>query len=96
MDHSDFDDMDPKLGELISTDQPPTPKEMERKAKWINEAYGSVAEKSQYKTQLLQLVEYNKIEIHEGDGSFLEQSTEIEIIICKLMKQRLMNDEVKQ
>ncbi len=43
----------------------------------------------------MQLIEYNKVEIHENEGSFLEQQTEIEIVICKLMKQRLMNDELK-
>jgi hypothetical protein len=43
----------------------------------------------------MQLIEYNKIEIHENEGSFLEQCTDIEIVICKLMKQRLMNDNLK-
>jgi len=43
---------------------------------------------------LLKLVEYNKIEICEND-SFLEQKTDIEEIICKLMRQRLINDELK-
>ena len=36
----------------------------------------------------------NKIEICEND-SFLEQRTEIEIVICKLMRQRLINDDLK-
>ena len=50
LDHSDLEDMDPKLGELIYTDQPPSLKEIDRKAKWINEVYGPVSEKSQFKT----------------------------------------------
>ena len=58
------------------------------------EAYGPIAEKSKNKEQLLQLIEYNKIEICENDG-FLEQKTEIEITICRLMRQRLMNDDLK-
>lgn len=44
-------DLDPKLGELLYSDQPPTnPKEIERKAKWIVEAYGPIVEKSTNKT----------------------------------------------
>jgi len=42
--------MDPQLGEMIYTDQPPSLKEVERKSKWLNEAYGPIAEKSVYKT----------------------------------------------
>lgn len=53
-----------------------------------------MVEKSASKAQLLKLVEYNKIEICENDG-FLEQHTEIEVVICKLMRQRLINDELK-
>lgn len=71
-----------------------TSKEIERKSRWLIEAYGTVAEKSEHKSQLLKLIEYNKIEICENDG-FLEQKTEIEIVICKLMRQRLINDELK-
>jgi hypothetical protein len=71
-----------------------TPKEIERKGRWLHEAYGPIVEKSAHKTQLLKLVEYNKIEICENDG-FLEQKTEIEVVICKLMRQRLINDELK-
>jgi len=44
------------------------------------------------------LVEYNKIVIHEieeGGKSYLQQSTDIEIVICKLMKQRLMNEDLR-
>lgn len=90
-----IEDMDPKLGELIYTDQMPTnPKEIDRKSKWVQEAYGPISEKSAHKTQLLQLIEYNKIAIHENDN-FIEQRTEIEIVICKLMRQRIMNDELK-
>jgi hypothetical protein len=48
-----------------------TPKEIERKGRWLHEAYGPIVEKSAHKTQLLKLVEYNKIEICENDG-FLE------------------------
>jgi uncharacterized membrane protein YgcG len=47
--------------------------------------------------KLLQLIEYNKIEIHESSGGLgiLEQRTEIEIVICKLMRQRLINADLK-
>ena len=96
-DNSDYilDDLDPKLGELLYTDQQPTTKrELEKKSKWVVEAYGPIAEQSKNKEQLLQLIEYNKIEICENDG-FLEQKTEIEITICRLMRQRLMNDDLK-
>ena len=85
---------DPKIGELLYSDQVPTLKEIERKSKWLHDAYDPIAQKSTHKTQLLKLVEYNKIEICENDG-FLEQHTEIEIVICKLMRQRLINDELK-
>jgi hypothetical protein len=85
---------DPKLGELLYSDLPLSSKEMERKSNWLHEAYGTITEKSAHKTQLLKLVEYNKIEICENDG-FLEQKTDIEEIICKLMRQRLINDELK-
>ena len=71
-----------------------TPKEFERKGRWLHEAFGPIVEKSTHKTQLLKLIEYNKIEICENDG-FLEQKTEIEVVICKLMRQRLINDELK-
>lgn len=43
---SEFEDLDPKLGELIYSEQPPTTKEIEKKARWIHDAYGPVAEKS--------------------------------------------------
>jgi hypothetical protein len=41
LDSSDIlDDLDPKLGELIYSDQMPTnPKEINKKADWIREAY---------------------------------------------------------
>ena len=67
---------------------------MEKKNKWLNDAYGPITEKSSHKTQLLKLVEFNKIEICEND-SFLEQRTEIEVTICKLMRQKLINDDLK-
>ncbi|CDW83624.1 UNKNOWN [Stylonychia lemnae] len=90
-----LEDMDPKLGELIYSDQFPTnQKVIDQKSKWIQEAYGPIVEKSTHKTQLLQLIEYNKIAIRENDG-YMEQKTVIEIIICKLMRQRLMNYELK-
>ena len=87
-DNTDYilEDLDPKLGELLYTDQQPTTKkELESKTRWIVDAYGPIAEKSKNKEQLLQLIEYNKIEICENDG-FLEQKTEIEITICRLMR----------
>jgi hypothetical protein len=41
-------------------------------------------------------VEYNKIEINEsGDQCFI-QNTEIETVMCCLMKQKLINSEYKQ
>jgi hypothetical protein len=58
------------------------------------DAYGTIAEKSDHKFQLLKLIEYNKYEICDND-TFLEQRTEIEIVICKLMRQRLINDDLK-
>ena len=79
---------------MLYTEKAPTQKEIERKNRWLHEAYGSVSEKSAQKTSLLKLVEYNKIEICENDG-FLEQRTDIEVVICKLMRQRLINDELK-
>jgi uncharacterized protein YaiL (DUF2058 family) len=79
----------------LYSDAPLSQKEIERKSRWLIESYGTVAEKSEQKSQLLKLIEYNKIEICENDG-FLEQRTEIEIVICKLMRQRLINDELKQ
>ncbi len=85
---------DPKLGELLYSDEQMTQKEIERKSRWLHEAFGPITEKSAHKTQLLKLVEYNKIEICENDG-FLEQKTEIEVVICKLMRQRLINDDLK-
>jgi len=85
---------DPKLGELLYSDQPLSQLEVERKSRWLIESYGPIAEKSAQKSQLLKLVEYNKIEICENDG-FLEQRTEIEVVICKLMRQRLINDDLK-
>lgn len=85
---------DPKIGELLYSDAPLNQKEIERKSRWLIEAYGTVAEKSEHKSHLLKLIEYNKIEICENDG-FLEQRTDIEIVICKLMRQRLINDELK-
>ena len=90
-----LEDMDPRLGELLYSDQPPTTqRELDKKSKWIDDAYGPISEKSANKTMLLQLIEYNKIAIHENDA-YIEQRTEIEIVICKLMRQRIMNDELK-
>ena len=37
------------------------------KGKWLSEVYGKGVEKSQAKTYLLKLIEYNKIEIIEND-----------------------------
>ena len=85
---------DPKLGELLYSDQPLSQKEIERKSRWLIDAYGTIAEKSDHKFQLLKLIEYNKYEICDND-TFLEQRTEIEIVICKLMRQRLINDDLK-
>jgi hypothetical protein len=85
---------DPKLGELFYSDTPLSQKEIDKKGRWLQDAYGPIAEKSATKAQLLKLVEYNKIEICEND-MFLEQHTEIEVVICKLMRQRLINDELK-
>jgi hypothetical protein len=85
---------DPKLGELLYSDKTPSQLEVERKGRWLIDAYGPIAEKSAQKSQLLKLLEYNKIEICENDG-FLEQRTEIEAVICKLMRQRLINDDLK-
>lgn len=41
---------DPKLGELLYSDQPLTQKEVERKGRWLIEAYGPVTEKSAQKS----------------------------------------------
>lgn len=41
------------------------------------------------------MVEFNKIEIIENDGAHLIQKTNIELVICKLLKQRLMNEQLK-
>jgi hypothetical protein len=56
------------------------------KKNWLIDAYGEIVHKSQPKTYLLKLVEYNKIEINEsGDQCFI-QNTEIETVMCCLMK----------
>ncbi len=89
-----LEDLDPKLGELLYSDLPLSQRDVERKGRWLQDAYGPITEKSSYKQELLKLIEYNKIEICENDG-FLEQRTEIEVVICKLMRQRLINDELK-
>jgi hypothetical protein len=85
---------EPKLGDLLYSDGAASQKDIERRSRWLYDTYGKIAEKSEHKSQLLKLIEYNKIEICENDG-FLEQKTEIEIVICKLMRQRLINDELK-
>lgn len=41
---------DPKLGELLYSDKVLTQKEVERKGRWLHDVYGSVSEKSSYKT----------------------------------------------
>jgi hypothetical protein len=46
---------------------------------------------SKYKLQLLELIEYNKIAIIES-SSYLQQSTEIEIVITTLMRSRIMDE----
>ena len=73
---------------------PDHPIEEAVKRAWLMNAYGDLIGQSQPKTYLLKLVEYNKIEINEND-LYLEQSTEIELVMCRLMKQKLMNDELK-
>ena len=47
---------------------PDHPIEEAVKRSWLSEAYGDLVSKSQPKTYLLKLVEYNKIEINENDG----------------------------
>jgi hypothetical protein len=39
----EFADLDPQLGELLYSDQPPSLREVERKATWLSEAYGPIA-----------------------------------------------------
>ena len=73
-------------------------RDIERKSRWLIEVYGPVVERSVHKARLLQLVEYNKIVIHEiqeSNNVFLQQSTDIEVVICKLMKQRLVNEDLR-
>jgi hypothetical protein len=65
---------------------PTNPKEINKKSDWVREAYTPFdSSSSKNKIQLLELIEYNKIAIHENDA-FIEQHTEIEIVICKLMR----------
>ena len=91
----DLDEDKAQLDELYYSDlMPDHPIEEASKKSWLQTAYGDLINKSQPKTYLLKLVEYNKIEIIEND-SFLMQTTEIEIVMCRLMKSRLINDELK-
>lgn len=46
---------------------PDHPIEEAVKRNWLLNAYGDIISKSQPKTYLLKLVEYNKIEINEND-----------------------------
>lgn len=64
------------------------------KKRWLQQVYGDLLSKSEAKMQLLKLIEYNKIMIIEN-YQFLAQNTEIEVVMCKLMKQRLINDNLK-
>ncbi len=43
----------------------------------------------------MKMVEYNKIEIIKNDV-FLEQKSEIELVMCCLMKQKVVNGELKE
>ena len=85
----------PNIEELFYSDRmSDRQSEIVSQVNWLNKAFGDSICKSTPKTYLLKLVEYNKAEIVEND-KFIQQKTEIEVALCKFMKQKLMNDEIK-
>lgn len=63
-----MDEASAQIEELYYSElMPDNPTEEAAKRTWLNDAYGDVVGKSQPKTYLLKLVEYNKIEICEND-----------------------------
>ena len=60
---------------------------------WLIDAYEKVVtNNTPQKTYLLKLVEFNKIAILEND-TFLQQNTEIEVLMVQLMKSRITKNE---